>query len=320
MRSSTLPKRRVAVARKGLMATLFRRSRFARFHRWMAIGLSPVIALILLSGLFLSARPSMEPKRVNRAAPVDVPALQALVAKVDKSGEARNLFVNQAHTTFELARQDHSRIGVYDIHTGMPVPSQPDYESDRDAFDVAQGIHDNLGLGLGWLTSLGSFAIVLIAAIGPFLSRKAGRGTILGTHVKTGWVLMPLALYLPATLVMMRMELPRRMDRSSPPLPVATVLQQASSQADLSDLIIVQSFPGWSFLMVNKAPGRLRLQNGTVTPLKNRVTRLGRTLHTGAWGGIWGGVINAVSACVLLWMLTTGVISTLRRRSLKTAR
>lgn len=283
----------------------------------MVIGLSPVIAAILLSGLVLGLRPLLDAHQpaISSRPPqkIDVTALTALVERVDTSSAARLLFVDSRHSRFELYDQNHHQLGVFDLKSGVRTSAMPDDQGQRqDVFDKAAGIHNDLGFGLGWLVSLGTFALVLIVSIGPFLSRSAGRGTILEKHSKTGWLLMPLALYLPATLVMMRMDLPRIMPHGNP-IPIATALKEAGTQADLTGLVVMQSAPGWTFFTVRGAKP-YRLAEGKVTPLKGPIASLGRTLHEGSWGGIWGGLLNAVCALVLLWMMTTGMISWWQRQ------
>jgi uncharacterized iron-regulated membrane protein len=170
--------------------------------------------------------------------------------------------------------------------------------------------------------SLGSVAFVLIAGIGPFLSRNAGRGTILGRHVRTGWLLMPLALWLPATLVMMRLDLPTRSPPSAETLPMATTLRRASAAMDLRGVNVVQTMPGRTFVIASvdgRKPERFLIHDGVVSPLKGPIARLGYTLHEGSWGGPLGGIVNGVAAAVMLWMLGTGLLSAWRRRAARSA-
>lgn len=299
------------------MSPLIRKSRLARTHRWLGVALSPVIALMLLSGIVLAARPWLASRHPRAPIhPVDVQRLITLVARVDSSPAERLLFVNEQRTQFSIGTRDHPPIGPFDITTGARVAESRAPEPTPDLFDRAGAIHNDLGIRQGWLVALASVALVLVAGIGPFLSRGAGRGTILGRHVRTGWLLMPLALYLPATLVMMRMDLPQRSSPSAVPVPVASALRQASAQMDMSGVMVVQTLRGWTFIIASvdgHAPERYRLKDGMVAPLKGRVARLGYTLHEGAWGGPVGGIVNALAALVMLWMLGTGLLSAWRR-------
>ena len=296
------------------MAHLLRRSRVARVHRWLGAALAPVIALILLSGIVLAARPTYEARRAHARAVVDVPRVVALAERLDSTSAEKALEVDPEGTRITIAYPDRAPLGPFDIVTGARVAAQTD--AAPTLFDRAGAIHNDLGIRQGWLVALGSVALVLIAAVGPFLSRNAGRGTILGTHVNTGWLLMPLALYLPTTLVMMRLELPQRSPKNGATIPVAAALRQASAQMDMRGVALVQTLPGWTFIIARDSlgrPERYRLQDGVLLPLKGRVARLGYRLHEGAWGGPVGGLFNAAAALVMLWMLATGLLSLWRR-------
>ena len=303
------------------MAPLIRRSRFARIHRWLGVALSPVIVLMLLSGIVLAARPWMDSRHPVVQRPIDVERLIANVSRLDSAHVADLLVVMPRRTQFVLVSRRGGARGPFDIVTGAPVPeaSAPAPE----LLDRAGAVHDDLGIGAGWLVSLGSVALVLIAGIGPFLSRNAGRGTILGRHVRTGWLLMPLALWLPATLVMIRLELPKRSPPDATTMSMEASLRRASVAMDLRGVGVVQAMPGWTFLVASvdgRKPERFLMHEGVVTPLKGRLARLGYTLHEGSWGGPLGGIVNVVAALVMLWMLGTGLVSSWRRRAVSPRR
>jgi uncharacterized iron-regulated membrane protein len=297
------------------MAPNVRRARLPRVHRWLAVALSPVMALILVSGLVLAARPSLAARRpaVTPHA-LDLRRLAAVVERVD-TAHAGLFFLSADRTQFMLGAIGRPPDGPFDVVTGAPVPMA--HDAPPTLFDRAASIHNDLGIRQGWLVALGSVALVLIAGIGPFLSRNAARGTLLGRHVRTGWLLMPLALWLPATLVMMRLDLPHRSPANGAPLPIAAVLRELGAQRDLRDLGVVQTLPGWAFVIARvgttQQPERYRLQDGTLAPLKGPIARLGYTLHKGEWGGPLGGIVNAVAGLVMLWMLGTGLLSAWRR-------
>ena len=272
------------------------------------------MALILISGLVLAARPSLAARRPAVAPhPVDLQRLAAVVERVD-TAHAPLLFLSADRTQFMLGSIGRPPDGPFDVVTGAPVPIAQD--APPTLFDRAASIHNDLGIRQGWLVALGSVALVLIAGIGPFLSRNAGRGTVLGRHVRTGWLLMPLALWLPATLVMMRLDLPHRSQANGTPLSIAAVLRELGAQRNLRDLGVVQTLPGWTFVIAGVGthkPERYRLQDGTLAPLKGPIARLGYTLHKGEWGGPLGGIVNALAGLVMLWMLGTGLLSSWRR-------
>jgi hypothetical protein len=298
------------------MVSLIRRARLARAHRWLAVALSPVLALILISGIVLAARPSIVARRSAGfvARPVDAQRLLRVVARLDSTTHATLFALSADHRRFVLGTGGRPPIGPFDVVTGARVVET--HGAAPTWFDRASAIHGDLGIGQGWLVALGSVALVIIAGVGPFMSRNAGRGTILGGHVRAGWLLMPLVLWLPATLVMMRLDFPVHTPRDAPTVPIASALRVVSARFDLRDVAEVFTLPGWTFVVVGDGthpPVLYRLQGATLTPLKGPVARLGYTLHSGDWGGPLGGIVNASAALVMLWMLGTGLLSTWRR-------
>ena len=299
------------------MLNVLRKVRISRVHRWLGIGLAPVILLILVSGIVLAVRPM----RGSSHQAIDVARLRSLVGRLDADSRVRSLNIDRSRTNVSLDLQSGAPASVFDIATGNREVS-PRAET-RDAFDLAEDVHNDLGIGMGWLASLGSLALVIIVGVAPFMARQARGGTPLGTHVRTAWLLLPLVLYLPLTLVLMQMELPRREKEAPVIIPMATALAQASAQMDLGALVTVRTLRGWTYLVVNNeqdAPRRYRLEDGVVKPLKNPLVTFARTMHEGTWGGIWGGVLNIVSALLLLWMMATGLWSFVARRRLRRER
>jgi hypothetical protein len=190
----------------------------------------------------------MQSRRTRAAHSINVQRLIASVARLDSTTTEKKLVLNSERAEFILAYPGGEQSGPFDVATGAKArESLPA----SDLFDRAGAIHDHLGIGQGWLVSLGSVALVLLVGIGPFLSRRAGRATILGRHVRTGWLLMPLALWLPVTLVMMRLELPRRSPPNAEIVPMALALRQASAVMDLRGVSVVQTMPGWTFIVAD---------------------------------------------------------------------
>jgi sulfite reductase (NADPH) flavoprotein alpha-component len=131
------------------MGPLLRRSRIARAHRWLAIALAPVIALMLVSGIVLAARPWMESRRPRVQRAIDVERLIANVTRLDSAHVADLLFVLPQRTQFVLVSRAGGPRGPFDITTGAPVPEAP--EPAPELFDRAGAVHDHLGTGQGWL-------------------------------------------------------------------------------------------------------------------------------------------------------------------------
>ena len=93
------------------MSALLRRSRITRIHRWLGVALSPVIAVLLLSGIVLAARPWMESRRSHVQRPIDVERLIANVARLDSAHTSDLLVVMPERTRFVLVSRAHGPRG-----------------------------------------------------------------------------------------------------------------------------------------------------------------------------------------------------------------
>jgi sulfite reductase (NADPH) flavoprotein alpha-component len=297
------------------------RARLAAVHGWTALVLSPVIALILLSGIVLAFRPILgvdDGDRPSAAPRIDPARLVAMLQRVDPAGRSGFLFVQDDGRTVTLPTPGPGPAPSYDLATARPVPTPPPPREDHGGvFDAALRIHKDLWRGLGWLTSLASLAMIVLVALGPLMSRPRRPGkTTLGWHMWAGWVAWPLMALLPASLVMMKLHLPV-FTGSGPSMPLAEAVGQAARTMDLAHLRAVQSLPNRTAMLVTEdARGGHRwvVHDGRVRPFGDTgVSRLGREIHEGTWAGPWSGILNLLAALGLLAMLGTGVWSWLRR-------
>lgn len=296
------------------------RSRIARVHRWLAIALSPVIALILLSGIVLAFRPLLrrDAPRADAAA-LDVPRVVTLLDSLDPRGEARAVFFDQSRRTMGVVARS-GEPAFHDIASGRVVPAPVEARHDPDAFDVAERIHRELWFGAEWLVTLASLAMIVLVVVGPLLSRPRPGRSALSWHTRAGWLLWPLVAVAPLSLVMTKLHPPIVHRGAAPPIAPARAIEQAARVTDLSHLLGVQPLPGTVLLATTTptGPQRLILDNGRLRPFDSGVSRLGRALHEGTWAGPWSAVLSAFAAMVTLGMLATGMTSWLRRRAAST--
>lgn len=293
------------------------RRKLARWHRLTALFLSPVILALLVSGGILAFRPILAgPAPVTPT--LDMARLLALLARVDSAGTARIVAISD-DGRLAIVGKGREMPTAYDLATGAVSPMPP--EAQPTFYDRVERVHRDLWWGLGGLVTLATFALLFQVAVGPFLAPLRAPRTLLTWHTALGWGLWPLTLVLPITaaLIVLPIGRPfgmRRMPTESPP-PIARSLEQAAALTDLSHLGAAQRLPEGSLFIVTEGPegeARQMFHDGKVYRFGGGLVRTAHAIHTGEWGGIWGGVLDLAGATVLLTMLVTGLWSWWRRR------
>ncbi|HVX87819.1 MAG TPA: PepSY-associated TM helix domain-containing protein [Gemmatimonadales bacterium] len=287
-----------------------------RWHRRLALWLSPVATLVLLSGAVLAFQPMLAPPP-PATAPVDLTRVIELLRRVDPEDRAGAIAIDPAGPKL-LVQSDTAPPKVYRLADGVEVPLEaPPGES--GIFDIARWIHHQLWFGLGGLVTLASFGLLALVLAGPFLAPFRRPRSLLTWHAATGWVLWPLAVLLPLTAVLIVAPVGRPFggsrDRTPVALPVA--LEQAAALTDLSALRFAQRMPNGGLFVITHAPGgnvRRMIRDGQVYDFGGRFVRSAHLVHTGEWGGIWGGVVALLAAILLLGLQVTGILSWWRRR------
>ncbi len=293
------------------MPSAARRITLARIHRWLALSLSPVFVLILLSGIALAFRPIVgdpEPP----APTVDPARVVALLQRVDGAGKAIGAFVAPDGRTMIVGATDGPH--AYDLETGRPTAFPP--EPKPDLFDYAMRVHKALWFGLGGLVTLATIAMIVLVVLGPIMRRPPRRRTTpLAWHIWGGWVLWPLVALLPLSVVVMKLHAPVVAHRGAP-MSLVEVLDTAQRSVDLHHLRGVQRFPFEGAIVVAdgaEGPVRWVVDRHGTRPLDSKLSTIGHALHEGTWAGPWSGALNIVAALALLAMLGAGIVSWARK-------
>jgi sulfite reductase (NADPH) flavoprotein alpha-component len=281
-------------------------------HRWIALALAPLFLLILLSGAVLAFKPILDAAGDGAEAATAVAepaAVAALLERVDPEGRARSVEI-LADGLVSI-----TDIGVYDPATGERTGTA---DTGFDLFGTAERLHKDLLAGAGIVVEIATYAMLLIVAAGPFLAWPRLRRTLLGWHLGLGWALLPLALLLPLTGVLMTLhvgmgEMPR-IPHATTPLPLATALEQASAETDLSGLWMVRRFRGGTALVMTRgaAGARAYIVSDAGVSALDRSGNWPKTLHEGTWAGAWSGTLNLVGALGLTGLTLTGFLSWFR--------
>ncbi len=293
------------------------RARLAKIHRLLAVLLAPVFLVILVSGAVLALRPILgeaadRGRDESTSARVDASGLVALLHRVDSAGTAPYLFVTRDGRAVGVINPRSGEPVYYDLATGEPAtePAPPK----PGVYDVALRLHKDLWFGAGGLVGFATLAMLVLVILGPVLSRpRQNPATALGRHIWMGWVLWPVLALLPVSVVLMKLHAPVVTQRSGAPMPLAQAIGIAARTVDLTRLRAAQALPGGSAMLftesVGGGPSRFVIHPDGLHAFESPVSRLGRALHAGTWAGRWSGVVNLVSALLLILMMGLGLAS-----------
>lgn len=277
-------------------------------HRWAGIVLFPLFALILLSGAILAFKPIIADLQAPEApAPVRTEQLVELLAQNGSDKAVGSLQRLDNGDSWRL-----TGVGDYRLQDGQRIGDGSDPAA--SLFKVVKSFHKGLLLGLGWLVEYATWVMLAIMVSGLFFGWARFSKTLLGWHQVLGLWLLPLALLLPVTALLMTLhigqpKLPR--PSAGPATTLSAGIERAAQSHDLSMLISASRFKGGSVLI--KTESETLLVNGDqVTPMTG--TYWPKALHEGTWGGWLSGLINLLLAGLVFTLSLTGFLSWFRRQ------
>lgn len=290
--------------------------RLVWLHRWLALGLAPLLLLVTLTGGILAFVPVTESLAPVEGTRIDAAALVRTVKAVDPEGKATMVMPADGGTAVTLVRGGMWQ--TYALEGGQLLRESP---PPFDFFHTVEGLHRNLLIGAGILVEIAAWAMLAIVVIGPVLAWPRFANSLMGWHRVVGWVALPLALMLPLTGVLMTLGI------GGPSLPPATggrttpvaALALAADSVDLSGLTQARSFRQGRVLITTSAPATYVATATEVVPMTGG-PGLVRELHEGTWAGAWSGLLNAVGAALLFGLTVTGMLSWWHRRQADRAR
>ncbi|WP_109904538.1 PepSY domain-containing protein [Zavarzinia aquatilis] len=290
--------------------------RLVWLHRWLALGLAPLLLLVTLTGGILAFVPVTESLAPADSTRIDSAALLRTINGADPEGKATMVMPADGGSAVTLVRDGLWQ--TYALEGGQLLREAP---PPFDFFHTVEGLHRNLLIGAGILVEIAAWAMLAITVIGPLLAWPRFANSLMGWHRVAGWVALPLVLMLPLTGVLMTLGI------GGPSLPPATggpttpvaALTRAADSVDLSDLTLARSFRQGRVLITTSAPATYVATATEIAPLTGG-PGLVRELHEGTWAGAWSGLLNAVGAAVLFGLTATGILSWWRRRRADRAR
>lgn len=296
-------------------------------HRWIALILTPVFLVIIVTGGILSFKPILaEGPTVMRDGGADLPALTALLRKLEAAGQFGGVSVVDDGRAIVVMSQDPAIAGRWEIATGAHSPVS---DGTAELFRTAQNLHKTLLLGLGIVVEVATYMMLAIMVAGPFLAWLRFRNSLMGWHTAVGWLLLPITLTSPVTAVMLILHVGQgsrpEMPRTKRPVPPSEAVMTAARTLDTTRIAGVRRFRGGTAMVqiasdgAANAGGAFIVTDSGVTPLTGGPS-LVKQIHEGTWGGAWSGVVNLIVSFALLGLTVTGLVSWARRRLRNRAR
>jgi len=278
-----------------------------QLHRWIALILAPLFLLLTVTGIILSLRPILADLTVPVRAQ-DPAALLRLVETLDQGGTIRAVKLIGDGSRVEIAASRPDVAGIWDVASGQRLADSP-----PDILMMAEQLHKSLMLGLGWLVDAGTWAMLAVLLVAPFLAWIRFRNSLWGWHLAIGWCLLPLSILSVLTAIFMTLDI----GKSGAPLPrTKQPVSLASAVAQLGpDLSSARKFRGGSVLASLAGPARgVVIVTDTGPHAMSSGPGWSKSIHEGLWGGVWSGLINLLTALALTALTITGLWSWLRRQ------
>ena len=211
-----------------------------RLHRWAALALAPLFAVILLSGGLLALEPVLGQGDAAPRAAVDIAALTALLERTPIAPRADVIEVAPDGETITLK---FGR-GVAEVRLELATGAVPPEAAPRGWFGVLHDLHEDLLLDTKPVVQAAAWAMLTLVVTGPLLAWPRLRNTLSGWHIGIGWLVLPLVLLPPATAALRTLgvghaHLPGAAVTVAP-LTAAEAIARAAATVDLSRLSSVR--------------------------------------------------------------------------------
>jgi uncharacterized iron-regulated membrane protein len=298
---------RVGEVCAGRSETVMIKSLLLKPHRWISLVFALPLFAIITSGVILSFEPMLQAGDAKPS--VDATRLVDLLHRYDPVGKARGLFLNAAAQRLRLQAPGAPEI---DLATGEPATSPSVL---GNVFLWARFTHERL-LGLPWLVSVSTFAMLVIMILGIGMGWPRLRNTLSGWHKGAAWFTLPLILLSPLTGLCMALGLTFQggwpAAPTDHPLPLADAVRIVAQSHDLAQLVSIGARGGRMMARLYEG-GELRAYAVTSDGLVALPRNWPRLIHEGNWSAMIASPLNVLTSVVLLGLLSTGVLLWSRR-------
>lgn len=296
------------------------KSFLVRGHRWLALGLTPVVLAVVLSGAVLAVKPMLPASPPIVASPGD---LAQRLAAIDPEGRAVSVASAEDGNAFVADSPESGSAGLYSAHTGAKIGDLP-----FDVFAFAKSLHVGLLTDAKFLVEAVSWSLAALILVGPLLAWPRRRNTLRGWHVMLGWIGFPLLALGPVSAVLLtlhvgRPEVPKPQPAAEPrvEMSLATAIGRFAAASDAEGIVSARKIRGGDVLVVAQIDAdraTYRVHGMTVLPAEGG-KGLVSEIHEGTWAGPWSAGLNLAAALAIVAMTATGWASWYRVQKRKAA-
>ncbi len=291
------------------------RTYLLQVHRWLALLLTPLFLLITLTGILLAFKPIIDELGPPAySGHVEISELVQLISLASSDGNVRSIERTDAEGLWRIP-------GVGEYQLGNPDRVGPAEDTSAAFFGWVKEFHKDLLLDAGWLVEWVTYAMLAIMVAGVLLGWPKFSRSLIGWHQWLGVWLLPLALLLPLTAILMSLHVGRPdlgLQRGSGATPLAQGIELAARRYDLSEILSARRFKAGSVLITTPEQS-LVVSGGQVTPVEIE-SNLPKQFHEGLWAGWFSGMFNVLAGSLVLGLTLTGALNWLRRQRLATSR
>ncbi|MBR9828170.1 MAG: nitric oxide synthase [Oceanospirillales bacterium] len=278
-------------------------------HRWLALLLTPLFLLITLTGMVLAFKPVLSDLSAPPyAGAVDTVQLIKLLEK--QSGQGNINMVQRSVMSGQWMIPD---MGEFQLDTAEQVGNGVDRTA--DFFAWVKELHKDLLLDAGDLVEWVTYVMLAIMVVGVLLGWPKFSQSLIGWHQWLGVWLLPLALLLPLTAILMTLHIGRPdygLQQNVEQTSLVQGIRQAAVEHDLSNMTAVRRFKAGSVMI--QLPEQLLVVSGDKVTSVESGANLPKQLHEGLWAGWFSGIFNALVAGLVGGLTLTGGLSWLRRQ------
>jgi uncharacterized iron-regulated membrane protein len=285
-----------------------------RLHRWITLGFSIPLAILILTGLVLSFEPIVQDSGAHPDNAI-AERVSAALATHDPGGTARSLVVRAYNETVSIGGARRNDAIHVDLRTNQTI-SSPGFLA--DLFLTNRRLHETFLLELGWLVSASTIAMLVLIALGIAMGWPRLNNTLSGWHKGTAWILLPLLILSPLTGLFLAFgwtlaSAPQRPASAAPLVSLHEAVRAVGARYDLRHVAWIRPRGNAMLARINDG-GEMRVfavSGDGLVPMQRNWPRL---LHEGNWRGTLSASINVLISAAFVTLLSTGLLIWMRRR------
>lgn len=284
-------------------------------HRRVAIVLTPLWAIVIITGAILAFKPMLAPTYSNAPLGQNAEKVVKTLTDLENKGVTVNGFAIDKDGKSVWISGDKKSLDRYSLDTGEFIEKA---SSNAKFFNTVKKLHKELMINAGGTVEVASWLMVIISIGGIFIAIGAARlKRGMKWHRILGLVLIPLVIMLPLTGGLMDLvKNGHKMESNTPVLSVTDSFDKLRSLGRLQDLVRVDMMKRSKSWVLSNGGGKNANYLVSEKGIKKTEVKipLVKSLHEGTWGGFYSGLFNFLIALMLVFFTWTGFASWSRRR------